>query len=612
MPTFARRGKFAHVVLAAIAALLAAAHPARSAAWMPDGTPVVDVAGDQRPAIALQLPDPFSPWSIPYLRLYWEDDRAGSGETDLYAADVDWQGPPGPPFSGASVVAAAGRQSSLALDRTGPIIVPTPAGARGAQSSDGSDLLLAWRDDRGGGTGGVWARQIRAFPAWADTGVQVCDVVPAEGSIGVAGGNVAGGGIIAWIDDRGGLPRVYAQRLDGAGTALWTSNGIPVSAGAALASGLQIGADGDGGAYLAWREVEPVTPPVAWHRLIVQRLDATGGVHAGWPAGGAEFGTSSLDVQPASVAPRLIATSSSGAIVLWLDPDGGAAGSRLYARALQGDGTPDPQWPVYGLALSGLASVVSVGGAALDAGLVVAWTDARSGVSWDVYAQRVLFDGTVAPGWDPDGQPVGVAAGDQVASAVLSRGGRTVIGWSDTRDGPARAWVGGLLVDGTPVPGWAGGIPLSTSGGGQSGPLLSWSLGDGIIAAWRDARDAGTSGEDIYAQTVNRFGEVGELLTGVPAPEPGAFRVLPARPDPSVGGVAFVVEHPWPGPARADILDLAGRRVRTLAGGSGGQVRTEFRWDGRDDTGALAPPGMYLFRVEIGGRVSARRFVRLR
>ena len=48
-----------------------------------------------------------------------------------------------------------------------------------------------------------------------------------------------------------------------------------------------------------------------------------------------------------------------------------------------------------------------------------------------------------------------------------------------------------------------------------------------------------------------------------------------------------------------DILDLAGRRVRRMHGGSEGVGRYERRFDGRDDDGRLLAPGIYLARVQL-------------
>jgi flagellar hook assembly protein FlgD len=60
----------------------------------------------------------------------------------------------------------------------------------------------------------------------------------------------------------------------------------------------------------------------------------------------------------------------------------------------------------------------------------------------------------------------------------------------------------------------------------------------------------------------------------------------------------------------AEVYDLAGRRVRTLAPAllSGA---AEIRWDGARDDGAPARPGVYLVRVRTGGAEFTRRVIRL-
>jgi flagellar hook assembly protein FlgD len=69
---------------------------------------------------------------------------------------------------------------------------------------------------------------------------------------------------------------------------------------------------------------------------------------------------------------------------------------------------------------------------------------------------------------------------------------------------------------------------------------------------------------------------------------------------------------PRTGPARLVLLDVAGRRVRTLVDGplvAGAHVMT---WDGRDERGASASAGLYWARLEAGGEAAVRRLVRIR
>jgi len=102
------------------------------------------------------------------------------------------------------------------------------------------------------------------------------------------------------------------------------------------------------------------------------------------------------------------------------------------------------------------------------------------------------------------------------------------------------------------------------------------------------------------------------LVAVAPGPSAPAIALAAPSPNPSRGGtrIGFGLERA--GVARLTIVDLAGRRVRTLADGpcaAGSHTRT---WDGRDEAGRAAPAGLYLARFESGGRVAARRLVLLR
>ena len=63
---------------------------------------------------------------------------------------------------------------------------------------------------------------------------------------------------------------------------------------------------------------------------------------------------------------------------------------------------------------------------------LVAWTDRRSGDSYDVYAARVSPVGSVL---DPQGIPVSTAAADQETPTVALSGASWLLVWSDFRGG---------------------------------------------------------------------------------------------------------------------------------------------------------------------------------
>jgi flagellar hook assembly protein FlgD len=47
------------------------------------------------------------------------------------------------------------------------------------------------------------------------------------------------------------------------------------------------------------------------------------------------------------------------------------------------------------------------------------------------------------------------------------------------------------------------------------------------------------------------------------------------------------------------VWDLSGRRLRQVYEGLDGVGIYERVWDGRDESGRLVPPGLYLYRVSV-------------
>ncbi len=85
----------------------------------------------------------------------------------------------------------------------------------------------------------------------------------------------------------------------------------------------------------------------------------------------------------------------------------------------------------------------------------------------------------------------------------------------------------------------------------------------------------------------------------------------PARPNPSRGETALRFGLPRAGRARLELLDVTGRRVRTLVDGEFGAGPHEAAWDGTDDRGAALPAGLYWARVQALGESAVRRLVRV-
>src|SRR5262249_30739247 len=123
--------------------------------------------------------------------------------------------------------------------------------------SDGaSGAIIAWGDERG--QDDIYAQHINAsgVAQWATDGVPVCTAAGSQFGDAYPGiiPDGFGGAILTWQDDRSVMFKydVYAQRINSAGVAQWTFNGLAVCAIAGDHSRPVIAPDANGGAIISW------------------------------------------------------------------------------------------------------------------------------------------------------------------------------------------------------------------------------------------------------------------------------------------------------------------------------------------------------------------------
>ncbi|HKA24144.1 MAG TPA: FlgD immunoglobulin-like domain containing protein [Candidatus Eisenbacteria bacterium] len=66
---------------------------------------------------------------------------------------------------------------------------------------------------------------------------------------------------------------------------------------------------------------------------------------------------------------------------------------------------------------------------------------------------------------------------------------------------------------------------------------------------------------------------------------------------------------PNPANVRLTVLDVRGAVARTLLSGAQPAGARIVRWDGRNDSGARLPSGVYFVRLEVEGKAVASRLV---
>lgn len=92
----------------------------------------------------------------------------------------------------------------------------------------------------------------------------------------------------------------------------------------------------------------------------------------------------------------------------------------------------------------------------------------------------------------------------------------------------------------------------------------------------------------------------------------GAFALATPSPNPARGPVRLSFTLPTSGEARLEVLDVQGRRVRTLASGARAAGQYAHGWDLRDERGHPVAAGVYLARLSGTAGTLTRRFVVMR
>lgn len=247
-------------------------------------------------------------------------------------------------------------------------------------------------------------------------------------------------------------------------------------------------------------------------------------------------------------------------------------------------------------------------------GAIVAWEDGRSNLfsGLDVYAQRILGTGTVAAGWAADGTPLTTLDGTQQRLTLVRDGrGGAIVTWEDGREGPGNVdlYVTHITADGA-IDWPQTGTSICNAAGSQLGPAIAEDGAGGAVVAWTDGR---VMDSDVYAIQVRGPGATGPVLAAPLPSVVGAVKLLAVRPNPAFGTTVISFELPVRERVELDIVDVAGRRIRTLSPGDeflpGSHAVT---WDASGDRGTRVAPGIYFVRLRVAGRSDSRRIAVLK
>jgi hypothetical protein len=207
--------------------------------------------------------------------------------------------------------------------------------------------------------------------------------------------------------------------------------------------------------------------------------------------------------------PTSVSDGAGGVIVAWVDYRNGNAD--IFAQRIPADGVP--LWTADGVALCtaagdqlGPAIVADNAG-----GAIVTWQDFRSGTDFDIYARKISAAGTVQ--WTSDGVALCSATGSQWNPILVTDGGTgAIVAWQDQRSGSNDdIYAQRILTDGT-VNWTVNGVALCTATNWQGNIAAAADGAGGAIVTWDDCR---SGSYDIYAQKVSAAGAVPWTANGV-------------------------------------------------------------------------------------------------
>ncbi len=287
-----------------------------------------------------------------------------------------------------------------------------------SSAADGTGgAYFGWVDYREGPVRHVFVQHVdgSGAPLWPANGISIGSMPVAHEKIALAGDG-QGGVIVIWRDfsaDTAG--NLYATHLSPTGVFLWGASGVPLSLGARHEITIAAASDGQGGAFVAWRDDRDSILTIR-----AQRLDADG--NRLWPADGIVVAPSGTHQSN----PRIAADGAGGVLIAWTDVRAGGNG---FAQRLSGAGTV--QWTPLGVQLSTSTLGVYVEEIAADGtgGMLASWQDHRSQNLWQqAFSQRVYADGSIA--WTPDGVSLSGTTWPVLGTMILSDGqGGAIAAW---------------------------------------------------------------------------------------------------------------------------------------------------------------------------------------
>ncbi|MFB0526071.1 MAG: T9SS type A sorting domain-containing protein [bacterium] len=312
----------------------------------------------------------------------------------------------------------------------------------------------------------------------------------------------SGGAIIVWEDYRNaGVADIYAQKIDENGVPQWTPDGVPVCTNTNSQLNPVLVGDGYGGAIIAWQDDSGSIP-----NIYAVRISSAGNTHSSWPGNGQVLKFTPTDKQS---SPEIVSNGSNGAIIVWQEDNGSQYS--IYAHGIDGDGndtwggstvvstgTEPKEYPK--IMNDGTGYVI-----------VTWQDYRNNNNYDIYAQRIEINTGFKAAGWAVNGSSVTVANGNQLEPQIVPDGfGGAFITWTDCRNDNGDIYAQRIDSDGNPAADWTtNGVAIYEGINRQDKPViinaLSAGTTTGAIIAWEDERNYSDYGIDIYGIRISSY-----------------------------------------------------------------------------------------------------------
>ena len=259
------------------------------------------------------------------------------------------------------------------------------------------------------------------------------------------------------------------------------------------------------------------------------------------------------------LTPDICSDGADGVIITWTDYRS-STDYDIYAQRVGPSGAI--VWVVDGVVMNNNVAYDQIDPKIVSDGLggaIASWTDYRTGITADIYAQRVNSTGAVQ--WTATGVIICTASGDQIFSQLTSDGNNgAYITWEDHRNAGNSDIYAQRIASNAALNWAATGYAICTVNNDQLRPAILSNGNLGAIVVWQDYRSGNNF--DIYEVGFNTSGTIGidPLVNTIPA----EYSLSQNYPNPFNPSTVINYQLPFAGNVKLSVFDMLGKKVSSL------------------------------------------------